>query len=71
MQFDMATVKFPTLDNVLRDIEINKTVHKIKKLSFMNGCDTSVTYKGVKTSIISDPKALKRMRWVQDLDANV
>jgi hypothetical protein len=57
----MSTITFPTLDQVKQEIEIHKTVQKIKKLCFMNGCDTNKTFDGVKESIIDNPKVLRKM----------
>jgi len=67
----MSTVKFPPSKDVIRDVEIHKSVQKIKKNCFMNGCDTNYTYGKVKEGIIDDPKVLKRLKWVKNLDKAV
>ena len=62
----MSTITFPTQDQVIRDIEVLKQVQKIKKLAFMNACDTSKLPKGAQ--VLNDPKAAKKIHWVQDID---
>jgi hypothetical protein len=37
----------------------------------MNGCDTNYTVGRVKEGMISDPKVLKRLQWVKNLDKTV
>lgn len=34
----------------------------------MNGCNTNKSHQKIKSSIIDDPKTLKRMSWVNKLD---
>lgn len=64
----MATVSFPTEEQVIRDIEVLKQVQKIKKYAFMNACDTNKLPKYTQSD---DPKAAKRIRWVQNMDKKI
>lgn len=67
----MSTVTFPQAETVLRDIDILKQVQKIKKHAFMNACNTNKTEPDVRNAVIQDPKVLKRLQWVQDVDKKV
>lgn len=67
----MSSVTFPSAAQVEKDVQINRTVYQLKKFSFMNGCDTNITFKGVKESLISDPKIIKRLQWVQGLEKQI
>jgi len=57
----MSTVQFPTTNDVIREVEIHRSIQKIKKNCFMNGCDTNFTIGRVKEGIIADHKILKRL----------
>ena len=67
----MSTVQFPAPEEVIRDIDILKQVEKIKKHAFMNACDTNVLARDMRDSIIDDPKVLKKVKWVQNIDQKV
>lgn len=67
----MSKVPFPSIEEVEKNIKINRSVHQLAKMSFMNACNTNNTFINVRQSIIQDPKALKRMQWVQQLDGRV
>ena len=67
----MSTVTFPNHEEVIRDIYILKEVHQIKKNAFMNACDTNFVAKDMRDEIIDDPKTLKKVKWVQDIDEKI
>ena len=37
----------------------------------MNACDTNIIARDMRDSIIDDPKVLKRIKWVQNIDVKV
>ena len=67
----MSTVQFPELEEVIRDIDVLKEVERVKKHSFMNACDTNFLARDMRDSIIDDPKVLKKVKWVQNIDHKV
>mmetsp|Transcript_35497 Transcript_35497/g.54307 ORF Transcript_35497/g.54307 Transcript_35497/m.54307 type:complete len:104 (+) Transcript_35497:839-1150(+) len=60
----MSTVEFPKHSEVIREIDIFRQVHKIKRQSFMDSCDTNLLARDMRDSVIDDPKLLKRVKWV-------
>ena len=60
----LSSVTFPSLEEVIRDIDILKQVQSIKKAAFMNACDTNIIARDMRDSIIDDSKVLKRIKWV-------